>query len=406
MQQEWRDWRWQLANRVTRPADLARWLPGFTATPKMEAAAQHYSLSATPYYLSLAEAPWEDDPIVRMAVPSADELVTLPKRGGDFTGEESESPVPGLIHRYPDRVLLLTARQCPVLCRFCMRRRIFDEGQREITDPLDSWVDYLTRRPGVREVILSGGDPLMLGTERLDRILEALSALPHVELLRIGTRAPVTLPMRVDDELCRMLERHHPLWLVTHFNHPREVSAEAAAAVDRLLRAGIPVENQSVLLRGINDSSRVLEQLLRGLGRIRVRPLYLHQCDPVAGIEHFRTPLRLGPALIEELRPRLGGTSLPRFMVDLPDGGGKIPLAPPYCRESRTGLRLRGLNDLPTVYPEDPKQRPGAEQPVPCSWPSPWRPSFSVPLPCCSKSKGSHRTSTASKATTTSPWRG
>ncbi len=337
---EWNDWRWQLANRVTRPGDLARWLPGFACTPEMEAAAKRSPMAVTPYYLSLAVKPWPDDAVIRMAVPSGDELADTPERGADFTGEEAESPVPGLIHRYPDRVLLLTARHCPVLCRFCMRRRIFGGHLVDGDDPLGTWVDYISRHPEVREVILSGGDPLVLETERLRAILAALRALPHVELLRIGTRAPVTLPMRVDDELCRMLENFHPLWLVTHFNHPQEVTEAAAAAVDRLLRAGIPVENQSVLLRGINDNRQTLEELLRSLGRIRVRPLYLHQCDPVAGIEHFRTPLQLGPALLEELRTTIGGTSLPRFMVDLPHGGGKIPLDRPGCLAE---------------YPEDPQ---------------------------------------------------
>lgn len=354
---QWNDWRWQLANRVTNPGGLARWLPGFAATPGMEAAARRCPMAATPYYLSLALEPWAGDPIVLMAVPSAAELADQPGRGGDFTGEEAESPVPGLIHRYPDRALLLTARRCPVLCRFCMRRRIFGGHQLHAADPLGGWVDYISRHPEVREVILSGGDPLVLETERLRQILEALRAVPHVELLRIGTRAPATLPMRVDDELCRMLESVHPLWLVTHFNHPREVTGEASAAVGRLLRAGIPVDNQSVLLRGVNDRRPTLEALFRALSRIRVRPLYLHQCDPVAGIEHFRTPLRLGPALIEELRPRLGGTSLPRLMVDLPDGGGKIPLDRPYGWEPADGrLRLRDLQGRPAPYPEDPQQ--------------------------------------------------
>jgi lysine 2,3-aminomutase len=353
---EWNDWRWQLANRAAGPDGLARWLPGFAPAPEMGAAAECSPMSVTPYYLSLARQPWTADPIIRMAVPSADELSIPAERGADFTGEERESPVPGLIHRYPDRVLLLTARQCPVLCRFCMRRRIFGGHQVVDGDPLGGWVDYISRRPGVREVILSGGDPLVLETERLRTILAAIRALPHVELLRIGTRAPVTLPMRVDDELCRMLEQFHPLWLVTHFNHPQEVTEEAGGAVDRLLRAGIPVENQSVLLRGVNDRRQTLGALFQALGRIRVRPLYLHQCDPVAGIEHFRTPLRLGPTLLDELRPCLGGTSLPRFMVDLPDGRGKIPLDRPHGWEAADGgLRLRDLQGRPADYPEDPQ---------------------------------------------------
>ncbi len=344
---EWNDWRWQLANRVTEPGDLARWLPDFVVSPEMEAAAERCPMAATPYYLSLAGEPLENDPIIRMAVPAGDELVQTPGRGTDFTGEEAESPVPGLIHRYPDRVLLLTSRQCPVLCRFCMRRRIFGEHEASTGDPLDGWVDYISRHSEVREVILSGGDPLVLETERLNTILTALRSLPGVELLRIGTRAPVTLPMRIDDELCRMLEQHHPLWLVTHFNHPREVTDEAGAAVDRLLRAGIPVENQSVLLRGVNDEQHTLMELLRGLSRIRVRPLYLHQCDPVAGIEHFRTALALGPSLLEPLRPALGGTSLPRLMVDLPHGGGKVPWD--------GGQQLTDLKGHPVEYPEDPQ---------------------------------------------------
>jgi lysine 2,3-aminomutase len=356
---DWNDWRWQLANRVTRPGDLSRRLPWLTPIEGMEAAAGQSPMAVTPYYLSLArEDAGTADPILRMALPSGAELSTAPGSSRDFTAEDEESPVPGLIHRYPDRALLLTARTCPVLCRFCMRRRLFGEPPSAGDDRLlEGWVDYLKRHPEIREVILSGGDPLVLETERLERILGAVNALPHVELLRIGTRAPVTLPMRVDDEFCRMIERFHPLWLVTHFNHPRELTAEAAAAVDRLLRAGVPVENQAVLLRGVNDNRQVLEALLRGLVRIRVRPLYLHQCDPVAGIEHFRTPLRLGPSLLEELQPRLGGTSLPRFMVDLPDGRGKVPLGRPYHGESREGrMSLRDPTGRPVDYPEDPRR--------------------------------------------------
>jgi lysine 2,3-aminomutase len=283
-----------------------------------------------------------------MAVPSAAELNDRPDRAPDFTGEEKESPVPGLIHRYPDRVLLLAARHCPVLCRFCMRRRIFDDGNGVGDERLAAWAEYIGGDSGIREVILSGGDPLVLGNDRLEAVLETVSRIPHVEMVRIGTRAPVTLPMRVDDELCRLLERFHPLWLVTHFNHPREVTGEAAAAVERLTRAGIPVDNQSVLLRGVNDDATTMERLLRRLGRIRVRPLYLHQCDPVAGIEHFRTPLAAGPALIDELRPRIGGTLLPRLMVDLPEGRGKVPF------DGTLQLRdLRGC--LVENYPGDPE---------------------------------------------------
>jgi len=357
-QESWNDWHWQLANRVTLPEELASRLPGFTVTDGIVTAAERSPMAVTPYYLSLAAEPWDEDPILRMALPSAAELEITPDRGDDFTDEERESPVPGLIHRYPDRVLLLTARTCPVLCRFCMRRRLFnDPGPAADDRLLRGWVEYLARHTEVREVILSGGDPLVLETEQLGRILAALRALPHVALLRIGTRAPTTLPMRVDEDLCRMLERFHPLWLVTHFNHPRELTPEASTAVERLLRAGVPVENQSVLLHGINDTRQVLEALFRGLASIRVRPLYLHQCDPVAGIEHFRTSLRLGPSLMADLRRRMGGTSLPRFMVDLPHGRGKIPLGRPYLDETREGrLVLRDLAGRPADYPEDPRR--------------------------------------------------
>jgi len=346
--EQWNHWRRQLADRVTRPGELAGLLPGFQVTPEMEAAADACPMAITPYYLSLAREPWECDPIIRMAVPSAAELDLHQGRGVDFTGEEKESPLPGLIHRYRDRVLLLVARHCPVLCRFCMRRRIFGKGAGFDDERLAAWAEYIGKDTGIREVILSGGDPLVLGNDRLGAVLEAICAIPHVEMVRIGTRVPVTLPMRVDDELCRLLERFHPLWLVTHFNHPREVTAETAAAVERLTRAGIPVDNQSVLLRGINDDAETMERLLRRLGRIRVHPLYLHQCDPVAGIEHFRTPLAAGPALIDELRPRLGGTLLPRLMVDLPHGGGKVPL---HGRRQLRDLQGRSVRN----YPGDPE---------------------------------------------------
>jgi lysine 2,3-aminomutase len=263
-------------------------------------------------------------------------------------------PVPGLVHRYPDRALLVVTTTCAAYCRHCTRKRV--AGMQETTmapDRLHQAVEYLRAHPEIRDVILSGGDPLTMATETLERIILAVRSVPSVEVLRIGTRAPVVLPQRITDELVAMLRRYHPLWVNTHFNHPTELTAEAAAACARLVDAGIPLGNQSVLLRGINDRPQVMEELVRGLVRMRVRPYYLFQCDLVRGVEHFRTPLARGLEIMEYLRGRVSGLAIPTFVVDAPHGGGKIPVLPNYVVSmSPTHTVLRNFEGMLVAYPE------------------------------------------------------
>nr|WP_281382970.1 KamA family radical SAM protein [Dissulfurirhabdus thermomarina] len=323
----WDDWRWQMAHRLRRPGDLGR-LPG--VSPAAAAVLRVYPFAVTPYYLSLAD--WSDpaDPIRRQALPDPREIaVRHPGSNPDPLAEAEHMPVPGLIHRYPDRVLVLAAATCGVLCRHCNRKRFWRGGGRHLRGArLERMAAYVAAHPEVREVILSGGDPLTLSDARLEAYLSRFRAIRHVEVLRVGTRAPVVLPMRITGALCRLLARHRPLWLNTHFNHPRELTAEAARACDRLSRAGIAVSNQTVLLRGVNDRLEVLRALFHGLQRMMVRPYYLFHCDAAAGTDHFRTSVRQGLAIMEGLWGRSGGLTLPAYVVDLPGGGGKAAAGP------------------------------------------------------------------------------
>jgi len=327
---QWYDWKWQFANRIRTLRQLA----GAIHRPVASLAAwgaviKAYPVAITPYYLSLMDTAVEGDPLRRQCFPDPRELD--PDQGGsdDPLGEERAMPVPGLIRRYPDRCLAIATGTCAVHCRHCNRKRMW--GMRKTggaRQRLQAMVDYVARTPALREVIVSGGDPLLLSESLLDWLLGALRAIPHVEVLRIGSRAPVTLPMRLTPELCAMLKSHRPLWFNTQFNHPREITPESALACERLLMAGIPVSNQSVLLRGVNDDYETMRDLLYGLQRISVRPYYLFQCDPVRGTDHFRTELWTGLGITEKLWRNVSGLCLPRYVLDCPGGRGKIPLQP------------------------------------------------------------------------------
>lgn len=327
---QWSDWRWQFGHRIRSLRQLALRLgrPRDAFAPLAPVLAT-YPLAITPYYLSLLDPAAADDPLRRQCFPDLQELALAPDVAEDPLAEEAAMPVPGLIHRYPDRCLVLAADLCAVNCRHCNRKRLWRVGA--TGDPwgrLQPMVDYVARTPALREVIISGGDPLMLPDGLLNRLLGALRAIPHLEVLRIGSRAPVTLPMRVTPALCAILKRHRPLWFNTQFNHPREITAEAAAACERLLLAGIPVSNQSVLLKGVNDDGRTMAELLYGLQRISVRPYYLFQMDPVTGGDHFRVEIWKGMAIMERLWREISGLCLPRYVMDCPGGRGKIPLQP------------------------------------------------------------------------------
>jgi len=319
-------WQKLLQASLTRPAQIT---PRFGIDPTpLQAVAEQYPMRITPYYATLIRE--VGDPIWRQAVPDTAELhdsVCCP----DPLEEEQQSPVPNLVHRYPDRVLFLVCAECAMYCRFCTRKRKVGGGNMVITgETITQGIDYIRTHPEIRDVILSGGDPLLLADERLDSILTALRAIPHVEMIRIGSRVPVVLPQRVTPGLIRVLRRHHPLYLNTHFNHPDEITPTSAKACARLADAGIPLGNQTVLLRGINDDPAVMKNLMQKLLAIRVRPYYLYQADLVQGTDHFRTSVAEGLEVIRALRGHTSGMGVPAFVIDAPGGGGKIPLLPDY----------------------------------------------------------------------------
>ena len=327
---EWNDWRWQFRNRVTTLEELAAKLP-IPAAEWMtrREVLRDFRMGITPYYLALVDADDKHDPVLRQVAPIVEEYENRDVGEEDPLGEEAFSPVPGITHRYPDRVLMVISNSCAIYCRYCTRKRImYEDAVPEVE--IDRMVDYIARTPAVRDVVVSGGDPLTYGTKKLESILSKLRAIPHLEIIRIGSRVPVSLPQRIDDELCAMLEKYHPLWINVHFNHPRECTPEAAKACDKLLRAGIPLNNQAVLLKGVNDDLGTIKSLLHGLMKMRVRPYYLYQCDQIRGAEHFRTPISKGLEIMEGLRGHTSGLAIPQYVIDAPGGGGKIPVTPQY----------------------------------------------------------------------------
>jgi len=324
----WNDWRWQMRSRVTTLAALAERIE---LTPDevggIEARADAFGFAITPYYLSLIGAP--GCPVRRQAIPHVDELRTTAWDLTDPLAEDEHAVTPILTHRYPDRALLYVTHNCPVYCRHCTRqRKVGDVTSAPATSMLEASYDYLERTPQVRDVLISGGDPLSLGDRRLAEICARLRAIPSVEVLRLCTRNPVTLPQRITAELVEALRPHHPIFVHTHFNHPAECTPEAAEALVRLADAGFNVGNQMVLLRGINDDAEVVETLNRWLVRHRCRPYYMLQCDPVGGTAHLRTPVDAGVQILDHMRGRVSGLAIPQLVVDLPGGGGKVTLTP------------------------------------------------------------------------------
>ncbi len=363
-----RDWRAQIRHSLTTVAALSK---TFELTPEERAGAelaqhQGLSLAITPYYASLADRSDPNCPIRLQCVPQAREAVLVKDDLEDPLGEVAHEVAPHLVRRYPDRVLLLATDRCAVYCRFCTRSRMVGEGGGVVSlEKLGPAFRYIEDHPEVRDVIVSGGDPLAMSTDRLDRLLGRIREIPTVETIRLATRVPVTLPMRVTSELCRTLKKHHPVWVMTHFNHPKELSPEARAACERLADAGFPVMNQTVLLRGINDSVETLDALFRGLIRVRVRPYYLLQMDPVKGSSHLRTPLAKGIALMEQLQGRLTGIALPKFICDTPGGLGKVPLLPNYVVSAKPGeTRLRTFRNEEVSYFDPPDSAASAMGPV------------------------------------------
>ena len=335
----WNDWKWQFRNRITRVEQLAQFILLSTEEQaQLKLVTMRYPLSVTPYYLSLINPDDSDDPIRKQVTPSAMEMTMGSMGVEDPLDEKKNTVVPGLVHRYPDRLLLMLTDICPVLCRHCTRKREWRNGG-WVRSPAEvkTMLDYISQHKAVRDVIISGGDPLTFSTRHLEDIISRIREIKHVEIIRIGTRFPVVLPQRIDNELCTMLAKHGPIWLNTHFNHVREITPEAAEACDRLLRSGVPVNNQSVLLRGINDSVEAQTELCHGLLKIKVRPYYLFQCDEVQGTEHLRTPVETGIKIIEGMRGHTSGLAIPTFVIDLPQSGGKIPLQPEYVLAQTEG---------------------------------------------------------------------
>lgn len=359
-----RDWMWQLRHAISTVDGLAQALD---LTPEELAGARRAEraglpIRVTPYYLGLADKSDPRCPIRMQCVPRAEEATDVPGDLDDPLGEVAHEMAPGLVQRYPDRALLLATDQCAVYCRFCTRSRMVGDGAGPSPqDALEPAMKYLEAHPEVRDVIVSGGDPLTVATDRLVRLLARIRRIPSVETIRLATRAPVTIPQRITGELVRALRPFHPIWVMTHFNHPKELTKEAARACERLADAGFPVMNQTVLLRGINDSAPVLEELFRGLVRRRVRPYYLLQADPVRGTGHLRTPLATGIAILEQLQGRLSGIALPKLIVDTPGGMGKVPVGPDFIVERSEGRAVLRTHRAPRVTYLDPPVGSGGE---------------------------------------------
>ena len=361
--EDWNDWRWQLRKRIRTLADLER---VFTLSePERSAVAQHKGslpVGITPYYASLLSRDDAQEPLRRTHIPVGTEYLRTPGEADDPLGEDHDSAVPGLVHRYPDRVLFLSTGTCSTYCRYCTRSRMVGESGGEYTFSKSQWdkaFEYIEAHPAIRDVLISGGDPLTIGDDKLDYLLGRLRAIKHVEFVRLGTKVPVVLPQRVTRALTKMLKKHHPLWMSIHFTRPEELTPEVTESTARLADAGIPLGSQTVLLKGINDDVATLKKLYHGLLMRRVKPYYLYQCDPITGSSHFRTSVATGLAMIEGLRGHTTGYAVPQFVIDAPGGGGKIPLLPEYV-VGRDGddLLLRNFEGNTYRYP-DPEGNPG-----------------------------------------------
>ncbi len=351
--EDWSDWRWQLKNLVRTPERVAELLD----LPPEEIASvrglqKQFRFAVSPYYFSLIDRLDPNDPIRRMIVPSSDEDVG--EGLADPLGEKDDQVAPGLTHRYPDRVLFVVTSFCSSYCRFCIRKRNWKHSDAASTrEEIDESIAYLRAHEEIRDVLVSGGDPLTLPHDQIDYILGQIRSIPHIEFVRMGSREPVMLPMRITDDLLRVLDKHGPIWLNTHFNHPREITEETARACERLARIGIPLGNQTVLLAGVNDNVDTMRSLLQGLLKIRVRPYYLYQTDPVVGAAHLRTSVWKGLEIIESLRGHTTGLAVPTYVVDAPGGGGKIPLMPNYLVSAAPGrVVLRNFEGAMFSYPD------------------------------------------------------
>lgn len=365
---QWSDWRWQLTHRLRTLEDFAQILDLSPQEMVGLSAPDRFRVDVTPYFASLMDPDDPNCPIRRQVVPTSMELVPFESEMADSLGEDAHSPVPGLVHRYPDRVLMLVTTQCASYCRFCTRSRMVGDSHKTFSPTdFDRQIAYITATPEIRDVLISGGDPLTLPQSLLERLLQRLHAIPHVEVIRIGTRVPVFLPQRVTDDLVAMLSKYHPLWMNIHFNHPKEITPEVETALARLANAGIPLGSQTVLMAGINDCPNIMMALVHKLVRNRVRPYYLYQCDLVHGAGHFRTPVAKGLEIMESLRGHTSGFAVPTFVIDAPEGGGKVPVLPNYLiTMSDSKAVVRNYEGLITTYTQPTDYQP--HDPTTCSY--------------------------------------
>lgn len=354
---DWNDWRWQLKNRITEVTRLQQLLPGLSAEERagvLLAGQSKLALAITPYFFNLIDPEDPECPIRRQVIPRIEETRTAPWEMSDPVGEDSHSPVPGLVHRYPDRVLMLVTDRCAAYCRYCTRSRLVSNASGYDFHPdFERQIAYVAAHPEIRDVLLSGGDPLLLSDDKLDHLLGRLREIPHLEFVRIGSRIPVFLPQRITPELCARLRRHHPLFISIHTNHPRELTTEVREALGQLADAGIPLGNQSVLLRRVNDSVPVMRALVQKLLLCRVRPYYLYQCDLIQGSAHLRASVREGLKIMEGLRGHTTGYAVPQYVIDAPGGGGKVPVNPEYVlSRNHDRVVIRNYEGHVFEYPE------------------------------------------------------
>ena len=353
----WNDWRWQMRHRITSLDQAEKYLRLTPAEREgLLLTAHKLAFAVTPHYFNLIEADNPDCPIRRQVIPLPGEAVVTPGEMADPCGEDSHMPVPGLVHRYPDRVLLLVTDRCASYCRYCTRSRVVSGvGDQELETDFEAAFAYLQKHTEIRDVLLSGGDALLLSDDKLRSILARLRSIEHIEFLRIGSRVPIFLPQRITPELCAMLREFHPLWMSVHVNHPRELTVEVRDALARLADAGIPLGNQSVLLAGVNDNAATMRTLIHKLLRCRVRPYYLYQCDLIHGSAHLRTSVAKGLEIIEALRGHTTGYAVPQFVIDAPGGGGKVPVSPGYVIfHDKEKVVLRNYEGRVFEYPEKP----------------------------------------------------
>lgn len=352
--EKWNDWRWQLSHRLNSAEELGQVLELTEEELEGLSAPDKFRVDVTPYFATLMDPTDPRCPVRRQVMPLGRELRAFTSMMEDSLAEDAHSPVPGLVHRYPDRVLMLVTTQCASYCRYCTRSRIVGDASANFSrQEHEAQLDYIRRTPQIRDVLISGGDGLTMTPKILDRLLGDLRAIPHVEIVRIGSRVPVFLPQRINDEFCAMIRKYHPLWINIHVNHPREITPELRQACNRLADAGVPLGNQSVLLAGVNDSVQIQRLLVHELVKMRVRPYYLYQCDLVEGAGHFRTTVSKGIEIIEGLRGHTSGYAVPTFVVDAPGGGGKIPVMPNYVLSQAPGkVVLRNYEGFITTYSE------------------------------------------------------